>query len=273
LSVEVIRDPRDPRLDDVRDLRRGPERRRESALGWFVVEGTLALERVAAAGHRLRSIVTTEARRAAVDALDLPGDAPRLLVEPGCLDEVTGFRAHRGVLASAERPPTAELSDVLDRRSRIVFVEAITDVENLGAIFRIAAGFGFDAVVLDPRCADPLYRRCVRVSLGWSAALAWARAPSSAAALEAFHARDLSTVALTPAPSARAVDAALETGVLCDPLVLMVGAEGTGLEPATIERATHAVRIPMAGDVDSLNVATALGVVAAFAASGRDWRP
>jgi tRNA G18 (ribose-2'-O)-methylase SpoU len=83
----------------------------------------------------------------------------------------------------------------------------------------------------------------------------------------------MSTVALTPAPSARAVDAALETGVLCDPLVLMVGAEGTGLEPATIERATHAVRIPMAGDVDSLNVATALGVVAAFAASGRDWRP
>lgn len=242
-------------------------------MDWFVIEGTLALERVAAAGHRVRRVVTTEARRPAVDALGLPEDVPCVLVEPRCLDEATGFRAHRGVLASADRPAPTPLSEALAGRARVVFAEAISDVENLGALFRIAAGMGFHAVVLDPRCADPLYRRCVRVSLGWSAALPWARAQSSAGALEAFAAHGLRTVALTPAPTAVAVDTALSSGALSDPLVLMVGAERAGLEPATLEAAVDRVRIPMAGEVDSLNVATALAVVAAFAASGRGWRP
>jgi tRNA G18 (ribose-2'-O)-methylase SpoU len=270
--MEVIRDPQDPRLDDVRDLRHGPRRRREAHLEWFVIEGTLALERAVAAGHRLRSVVMTEARRGAVEALHLPESTTCHVVERRCLDEATGFRAHRGVLASAERPLPIGLAEVLDGASRVVFAEAISDLENLGALFRVAAALGIEALVLDGRCADPLYRRCVRVSLGWSTALSWARVPDSSTALDAFDDGGFNTVALTPADGAEAVDTALAKGLLDDPLVLMVGAEGQGLEPGTLARAAHRVRVPMHGAVDSLNVATALAVVASFAASGRSWR-
>jgi tRNA G18 (ribose-2'-O)-methylase SpoU len=270
--MEIIRDPQDPRLDDVRDLRHGPRRRREAHLDWFVIEGTLALERAVAAGHRLRSVVTTEARRPAVEALGLPEHTTCHVVERRCLDEATGFRAHRGVLASAERPAPSDLREVLAGASRVVFAEAISDLENLGALFRVAAALGLQAVVLDGRCADPLYRRCVRVSLGWSTSLPWARVPESSTALDAFDEAGFSTVALTPAGGAEAVDAASAGGMLADPLVLMVGAEGPGLEPGTLDRAAHRVRVPMSGAVDSLNVATALAVVASFAASGRGWR-
>jgi tRNA G18 (ribose-2'-O)-methylase SpoU len=270
--MEVIRDPGDPRLDDIRDLRRGPGRRRESTLDWFVIEGILALERAVEAGHAIRGVVVTEARRAAVAALGLAEDVRCHVVDPNCLDEVTGFHAHRGVLASAQRPAPKSVAQVLSDARRIIFAEGLSDVENLGSLFRVAAAMGFDAVVLDPSCADPLYRRCVRVSLGWSTAVPWARASSTHQALGSFESHGLRTVALTPSPQAEAVDAALADGILDDPLALMVGAEGPGLADATMVAAQHRVRIPMAGGVDSLNVATALAVVAAFAASAREWQ-
>lgn len=269
--MEPITDPQDPRLDEVRDLRREPGRRRESSLDWFVIEGVLALGRAAASGHDLRSVVVTEARLDAVRALALPEGTPLHLVERDCLDRATGFRAHRGVLASATRPLPRSSQGVLDDARRVVFCEAVNDLENLGSIFRAAAALAFDAVLLDPRCADPLYRRCVRVSLGWSTALPFAVAESSTCALEELGDRGLRTVALTPSAGAVPVDEAANRGLLDDPVAVMVGAEGAGLDAGTLELAGHRVAVPMATGVDSLNVATALAVVASFAAARRGW--
>ena len=268
----MFSDPDDPRLDDIRDLRRQSPRRRESAQDWFVVEGLLALQRAVAAGHRLRGVVVTPAKLDAVAALDLDQRIPVHLVTPGCLREVTGFDAHRGVLASASRPTPLPLEEVLAQTTRVVLVEGVNDLENLGAIFRVAAGLGFGGALLDPLCADPLYRRCVRVSLGWSCALPHAVTASSAMALAALKGSGFRTVALTPSTDAEPVDLAARDGHLDDPLALIVGAEGPGLQAATLAAADHRVRIPMQAGVDSLNVATALAVVGAFAAARRDWQ-
>ncbi|MCZ7628385.1 MAG: hypothetical protein M5U19_04695 [Microthrixaceae bacterium] len=115
------------------------------------------------------------------------------------LAELTGFDAHRGVLASADRPGALDPAELLVGHRRFVFLEGLSDLENLGATFRVAAALGFDAVLLDDRCADPLYRRCVRVSLGWSTVVPHARFPGTAEGMAALSAAGVATVALTPA--------------------------------------------------------------------------
>lgn len=187
------------------------------------------------------------------------------------LAEVAGFDVHRGVLASAERPPAADPAEVLSRHRRMVLLEGLTDLENVGAAFRVAAALGIGAVLLDDRCADPLYRRCVRVSLGWSTVVPHARFPSTTAALDAGGVIGVRSVALTPAPDAVPVDRAAVEGLFDEPVLLLVGSEGSGLAPSTIEAADHRVCIPMAVGVDSLNAATALAVVASFASAARGW--
>lgn len=201
----------------------------------------------------------------------IPSAVPLLVAERRLLTQVTGFDIHRGVLASAERPPASDPVDLLATHRRIVLLEGLSDLENVGATFRVAAALGIGAVLMDSRCADPLYRRCVRVSLGWSTVIPHARFPSSAAALSASAAVGVRSVALTPASDAVPVDRAAADGYLDDPVVLLVGSEGTGLATSTMDSADHRVSIPMAPGVDSLNAATALGIVAAFAAAARGW--
>lgn len=269
-----IDDPTDPRLADYRSLR-PPDAapRSERDQDTVVIEGHLALLRAMEGPLRLRSVVMTPQRAGSLQSLRsaIPAGVPVYVVKRGTLRELTGFDVHRGVLASADRPEPSDPAEVLCSHRRLVFLEGLGDLENLGAVFRVAAALGFGAVLTDDRCADPLYRRCVRVSLGWSTVLPHARFTSSRAALRALHSAGVRTVALTPSPGTVPVDQAASRGLLDDPVALLVGSEGSGLTAEALEVAEHRVSIPMARGVDSLNAATALAVVASFAAAARGW--
>ena len=187
------------------------------------------------------------------------------------LAEITGVDVHRGVLASADRPAPSDPIGLLAAYQRVAVLEGLTDLENVGAVFRVAAALGIGAVLLDDRCADPLYRRCVRVSLGWSTVVPHARIGSLPEGLDVVDAAGHRSMALTPRGGSMAVDEAAAAGLLDDPVALLVGAEGPGLSGAAIGAAQQRVAIPMAEGVDSLNAATALAVVASFAAANRGW--
>jgi tRNA G18 (ribose-2'-O)-methylase SpoU len=271
---QTVVDPDDPRLNDYRCLRPvGGTRRRERDEPTVIIEGHLALSRAVQGSLRLRSVIMTPQRARSLTGLraDIPAAVPLYVAERQVLTEVTGFDVHRGVLASAERPTATDPAGLLSRHRRTVLLEGLTDLENVGATFRVAAALDIGAVLLDDSCADPLYRRCVRVSLGWSTVVPHARFSSTAAGLAAGRALGVRSVALIPAPNAVPVDRAAIEGMLDDPLILLVGSEGSGLAPSTIDAADHRVSIPMADGVDSLNAATALAVVASFAAAARGW--
>jgi tRNA G18 (ribose-2'-O)-methylase SpoU len=172
---------------------------------------------------------------------------------------VAGFPFHRGALASADRRPLPDPDDLLVDRRFVAVVEGVGDHENVGALFRNAAAFGVDAVLLDPTTADPLYRRSVRVSLGHVLHVPWTRTAPLPRGLQAVRARGFEIVALTPALDAEPIDA-LAADPPPGPVALLVGAEGPGLTAATLAAAERRVRIPLAPGVDSLNVATAAAV-------------
>lgn len=267
-------DPGDPRLADYRDLRSLPGRNSADARrGVVVVEGRLALERVLDGGPSLRSVLLTptKARSLAQLVESLPAGVGVFVAERDVLRATTGVDVHRGVLASARRPDPTRAADLLTLCRRVAVLVGLNDGENLGAAFRTVASLGIDGVLVDPTCSDPLSRRAVRVSLGWSAVLPHARLDDGADVIAVLRYAGLRSVALTPAGDAVAVDRAAAQGDLDEPVALIVGPEGPGLDGELIERADRRVRIPMAAGADSLNVATALGVVAAFAAARRSW--
>ena len=269
-----IEDPDDPRLDDYRHLTDAEARRAIEAggapHGIFVVEGPLALDQLRASDHRVRSVLVTPARAASLGTR-LDGMGPVLVAERDVLAAVTGFDVHRGVLAAAERPEPAAPATALAGHRRVLVMEGVSDNENVGALFRSAAALGLQAVLLDGACTDPLYRRSIRVSSGWTLRLPFARAATTTELLELLAAAGIRSVALTPSDGAVDVDRAAAAGLLDDPVALVVGAEGPGLSPATIAACDAAVRVPMAPGVDSLNVATSLAVVGAFAGARRGW--
>jgi tRNA G18 (ribose-2'-O)-methylase SpoU len=256
-AVQVIEvsDPADPRLDDFRDLTDAdvrPDRR-----GIVIAEGANVVERLVASPYAMRAVIGVRAR---IDALRpvLDGvDVPAFVVDKWVLSDVVGFRVTRGVMAAADRPAAPELGALLDRARRVAVLEALNDFENLGALFRNAAAFGVDAVLLDPRCADPLYRRSVRVSMGHVLHVPFVVLPGDwPASLRPLRERGFRLLAMTPAASAtplRAVEPPARWAVL-------LGAEGPGLTAEALAAADEQVRIPMAGGVDSLNVATAAAV-------------
>lgn len=275
----LIPDVEDPRLADYRHLNDAAARTaagRDDATGGgcAIVEGAVALEVVLRAGVPLRSLLLTRARAESMAPLlaRRAADVPLFVADRDVLAEVVGFDLHRGVLASAERRPPPPADEVLGSCSRVVVTEGLNDHENLGALFRNAAALDIDAVLLDDRTADPLYRRCIRVSSGWAAVLPHARLGALPGGYDRLRSHGFRVVALTPSPDALAADRAAAAGWLDDRVAFVVGAEGPGLAPASIAGADAAVRIPMAPGVDSLNVATSLAVVAAFAAARRQWR-
>ena len=275
----LIRDVEDPRLADYRHLNDAAARvaaGRDDATGGgcAIVEGAVALEVVLRAGIPLRSLLLTRTRAESMAPLleRHAADVPLFVADRDVLAEVVGFDLHRGVLASAERRPPPPADEVLGSCSRVVVTEGLNDHENLGALFRNAAALDIDAVLLDDRTADPLYRRCIRVSSGWAAVLPHARLGALPGGYDRLRSHGFRVVALTPSPDALAADRAAAAGWLDDRVAFVVGAEGPGLAPASIAGADAAVRIPMAPGVDSLNVATSLAVVAAFAAARRQWR-
>ena len=172
---------------------------------------------------------------------------------------VTGFDIHRGAVAAADRLPLPAVAELVARRRRIAILEGINDHENLGVLFRNAAAFGIEAVVLDPTCADPLYRRSVRVSMGHVLRVPFARAERWPAALTELAGAGFDVVALTPRRDAVPVEE-LDRYRRHGRVAVLVGSEGPGLSPGALHLASVAARIPMAPGVDSLNVAAAAAV-------------
>jgi tRNA G18 (ribose-2'-O)-methylase SpoU len=244
-----IDDPTDERLADYLRLTDADLRRRGEV---FLCEGLLVIRRAIELGTPLRSLLVTPERWEVLrDAVD-PLDVPVYVVAQDVMNAVTGFNIHRGAIAAAARPEPRAPAPLLRRARTVAVLEGVNDLENLGAVFRNAAAFGIDAVLLDPTTADPLYRRCVRVSLGHVLAVPHARIDG----LDAVRAAGFETVALTPDLAAEPIDT-IATG---DRMALLLGAEGPGLADATLAAADRRVRIPMAAGVDSLNVATAAAI-------------
>ncbi|MGW2372606.1 MULTISPECIES: TrmH family RNA methyltransferase [Kitasatospora] len=255
----TITDPADPRLADYTGLTDVElRRRREPAEGLFIAEGEKVIRRALSAGYRMRSMLLTAKWLDVMSDVIAAADAPVHVVEPALAEAVTGYHVHRGALASMERKPLPDAADLLAGARRVAVLEGLVDHTNLGAIFRSAAALGMDAVLLSPDCADPLYRRAVKVSMGAVFAVPYARLDPWPTALDTVRDAGFTLLALTPADTA--VDLATLAPHTLPKTALLLGAEGEGLTPRAIAAAHHPVRIPMAHGIDSLNVGAAAAV-------------
>ncbi|OFM55836.1 rRNA methyltransferase [Corynebacterium sp. HMSC058E07] len=281
-----IDDPRDPRLDDFRNLNASDKKSGEQLI---IAEGTLVVPRLLASPYPTRAVVGFPGKLRAIEeslSSSFSGDdAPFSVFEVSreVLKEVAGFDMHRGLVASADRLPESEelsveaLLDQLEATEDtegtegtegasgvIAVLEGVGDHENIGSIFRNAAGLGVDAVLFGAATADPLYRRSVRVSMGHVLRLPWARFPGTTTTwqrdLQLLQSRGYEVVALTPSGNTtlrEATEAARERG---KKVAVMVGAEGPGLTEHAMRAADVRAAIPMARGTDSLNVATAAAI-------------
>lgn len=259
MGATWISDAADDRLADYRDLTDVALRRvLEPEGGLYIAESAKVLGRALAAGHRPRSVLVQE--KWLSDAEALVGDAgvPVYVVTAAIAETLTGYAVHRGVLASMHRPPLSPVADVVADARLIVVLEDIVDHTNVGAIFRAAAGLGADAVLISPRCADPLYRRSVRVSMGTVFQVPWTRLPEWVAARGILHDAGFELAALALSDDAVPLDEFRSRQP--ERVALMLGAEGDGLSRTALAAADTVVTIPMAGGVDSLNVAAASAV-------------
>lgn len=272
LPVRVIDidDPADERVDDFRDLNSVDRRPDLPALpggrrgrGLVIAEGVLVAQRMIASRFTPHAFLGVSRR------LDELADDVRVVgpenTDPAVpfyrataevMAEIVGFHLNRGVLGVARRPPVRHVDEVLAGARTVAILEGVNDHENIGSIFRNAAGLGVDAVLFGSGCADPLYRRSVRVSMGHALLVPSAQFDEWPAGLDDVHRHGFTTVSLTPDPQA----AVLAESVDAERVAFLVGAEGPGLARATM-RATHVqARIPMSRGTDSLNVATAAAI-------------
>lgn len=271
MAIHQVTDPDDERLADYTRLTDVALRRRlEPETGLFIAESNQVIRRAVAAGHRPRSFLM--AQRWLADLSDLlesvgagpHGDVPVYLGEPDVLEAITGFHLHRGALAAMHRPALPAVGGLIDAARdgagarRVAILEDVVDHTNVGAVFRSAAGLGVDAVLVTPRCADPLYRRSVRVSMGAVFQVPWTRIDPWPRALAILKEQGFTVAALALTDDA----VALEELVASSPerLALILGTEGDGLSRDATAAADLVVRIPMSGGVDSLNVAAASAV-------------
>lgn len=262
--VTPIEDSADPRIAAYRDVR---ERDLVGREGRFIAEGEVVLRHLVGSRHRPLSLLLAEKRVAAlrplIDAL-APGTPVYAASQP-VMDAVVGFHIHRGILALGERahdPSPDELLAGLGPRALVVGVVGVGNHDNIGGIFRNAAAFGADAVLLDPGCCDPLYRKALRVSVGAALVTPYARLAAGDDMLELMARHGFEAVALSPRG-----DTSLSAYRRSDRTALILGAEGPGLPDAMLARA-RTVRIPMAQGFDSLNVAVTSGIVLHHLADG-----
>ncbi len=254
--IEVV-EVDDPRLDDYRRLREVALRtRHEAEHGVFIAEGEKVIRRAIAAGYPVRSLLMSPRWVDALRDTLADVDAPCLLADEALVEQVSGFHVHRGALACLERRPLPAVADLLNDARRVLVLEDVNDHANVGSVFRNAAAFGIEAVLISPRCADPLYRRSIKVSMGGVFAVPWTRLDDWYHAPDALRAAGLQVLALTPADDA--VD--LRNVALAPRVALLLGSEGHGLSQRWLGAADERVRIPMQGDADSLNVAAAAAV-------------
>jgi tRNA G18 (ribose-2'-O)-methylase SpoU len=270
---ELVTDAEDPRLADYArltdmELRTGLE----PAQGLFIAEGAKVISRAVAAGYPVRSVLVAERRLDSLKTL-LPALLPQLaeagapvyVVPDQIAERLTGYRVHRGALASLHRKPLPEAPALAAAARRVIVLEDLVDHANVGAIFRCAAALGVDAVFLSPRCADPLYRRAVKVSMGAVFAIPYARMTGWYDGLAGLRAAGFRLLALTPDQAAAPISAAVAGQPTAQRIALLLGTEGDGLSSRWRHEADQAVRIPMqpgalAAGVDSLNVVAAAAI-------------
>ena len=261
-EVLEVTDPDDPRLADYRDLRDVQLRQHlEAEHGLFLAEGEKVVRRAVEAGHDARSFLMAPRWLDGLADVLATTDAPCYVLPEALAEEVTGFHVHRGALASLARRPLPSVAEVLDGARSVLVLEDLVDHTNVGAVFRCGAALGFDAVLLAPRCADPLYRRSVKVAMGAVFSVPWTRVADWRTALTDLSAAGFTTVALTLSDDAVPIEDAV-AGL--DKVALVLGSEGHGLSPTWERAADRRAIIPMArgveSGVDSLNVAAASAV-------------
>lgn len=260
VPIEVF-DPDDPRLTDYRQL---TERQLNAEGGRFVAESERVVRRLIGSGLTVRSVLLTPPRLATL-ADALAGPFPVFVAAQPVLDAIAGFHVHRGCLAIGERPAPAPLPPAA---RALVVAEDLTDVDNLGALARHAAAFGADGLMLSPRCADPFYRKAIRVSLGAVFSLPILRAQAWPGELEALRGGGIEVIGAVVEPGATPL------ARFSPPprFALLLGAEGPGLSAAARAACDHLVTIPMSAGADSLNVATA-GAIFLWALLQREQLP
>ncbi|WP_202977099.1 TrmH family RNA methyltransferase [Ornithinimicrobium flavum] len=257
-----VDDPTQERLRDYVSLTDVALRRVvEPERGLYMAESEKVIRRALGAGHRLRSLLMTP--RWVQEWPDLlrtaqEQDAPVYVASPRVAEELTGFHLHRGVLAAMHRPELPSVASVVAGARRVAVLEDVVDHTNVGAAFRSAAALGVDAVLVTPRCADPLYRRSVRVSMGTVFQVPWTRIDPWPGGIDLLHEGGFTVAALALADDAVSLDDLQAAPP--ERLALVLGTEGDGLGRRTVEAADLVVRIPMGGGVDSLNVAAASAV-------------
>lgn len=254
--MERIESPEDPRISDFRNIREADLARNS---GVFIAEGVNVVRTLVTASHfSTRAILIAE--RHLESMRDVLEKAPRVFVaRQEVLNAIAGFDLHRGCLASGERASSLDAETLLDRlpaEATILVLEELANHDNVGALFRNAAALGAKAILLDPRSADPLYRKSIRVSMGAALTVPFARLPAYPQSLETLKARGFELWALTPAAGSES----LEKVSAGHRVALLCGTEGAGLSKDALDRADRRVRIDIEEDVDSLNVATAAAI-------------
>ena len=271
MTVVRIESDADERLSDFRNI---PDPSLLVRRGLFVAEGRLVVTRLLASGMETRALLVTETALASLGESTANGDFPVYVVPQEVMNSVAGFNFHRGCLAIGVRPPARDWREIVAGSTRpdpanaptLVVLERVGNVDNVGAIFRNAAAFGVDGVLLQADCADPLYRKAIRTSMAASLQIPYATVPWPDALRELSEA-GWATIAMTPthdAPLLHGVAASLADR----PIAIVLGHEGDGLTSEAGLACTHRARIPMAAGVDSVNVATA-AAIALYEVSGR----
>lgn len=259
MHVEQITTLDDPRLADYRNLTDVALRRRtEPEGGLYIAESSKVISRALAAGHRPRSVLLQEQWVGDIEPMLAAHDIPVFVGSAAILESLTGYNLHRGALAAMHRPPLPDPGEVLASARRVVVIEDVVDHTNVGAIFRSVAGLGADAVLITPRCADPLYRRSVRVSMGTVLQVPWTRLADWPDGARQLHDAGFHIAALALADDSISLeDFATDPP---DRVAIVLGTEGDGLSRAALSAADTIVTIPMQHGVDSLNVASASAV-------------
>jgi tRNA G18 (ribose-2'-O)-methylase SpoU len=262
----TVEDPDDPRIAAYRQVR---ERDLVGRQGQFIAEGEVVVRLLARAPrHRAKSLLIAAQRIEAQAALiaAFPPDVPVYVAAQSVMDAIVGFPIHRGILALGERAPELDAEVLLAGLGPEALVPVMCGIgnhDNMGGVFRNAAAFGADAVLLDAACCDPLYRKAIRVSVGAALILPTARLPAQADLLELLDRQGFEAVALTPRGHTT-----LSQFVRRGRTAVLLGSEGPGLSPELLARA-RTVAIPMAGDFDSLNVSVTSGIVLHHLAVGQ----
>jgi tRNA G18 (ribose-2'-O)-methylase SpoU len=249
----------DPRIQEYRAV---SEPQLARASGLFVAEGRLIVRRAIEDGrYRFRSLLLSESARRDLEPVlrRLAEDVPIYICAVRDFATITGFNIHRGCLALVCRPAALPVESVLDTARVVVALEAVANADNVGGVFRNAAAFGADAVLLSPSCCDPLYRKAIRTSMAATLQVPFARMADWPRGLSALEVRGFTIVGLTPRDSAKSLDRFAATRPAR--VALLIGNEGLGLSREAEEAAQHLVRVPIRPDVDSLNLVVAMGIV------------